>query len=69
MEKITGNEPFYPCQPTDNKMLQGITIRQEAILRFMVSTSGNWVPHMANECVEDAVKFADAYIKALNNEQ
>lgn len=83
MPKITGNEPFYPIIDSNNlpipidtlqeyltgvKMATGITIRQEAILRFMVETSKNWAPHMSDLCAKDAVKFADSYIKILNHE-
>lgn len=65
-EKITGDEPFYPC--TNIYAAKGITIRQEVILRFMVKNSPSWSDTRADFCADQAKIFADAYIKALNNE-
>lgn len=68
---ITGNEPFYPVHipketnPFDHVRL-GITIRQEAILRFMVELSKKYHPSVAQHCSEEAELFANSYIKIIN---
>lgn len=73
MAQIAGNEPFYPAprhnQETGviNGFDYGVTIRQEAILRFMVALASNWAN--ATNAAEAAESFSDAYIKILNNDR
>lgn len=69
---ITGNEPFYPQSFIESPHIKrefGITIRQEAILRFMETFRPRYSAQSSDICAEEAVIFADAYIKILNNEK
>lgn len=77
---ISGNEPFYPVEEerlNDNyigKQLQpklgiGITLKQEALLRFMCeiikfkNPNDNHNPILVAEIAED---YTNAYIEQLN---
>jgi len=63
MLQITGDEPFYPIY-----LNNGVTIRQEVILRFMVENSKSF-GHNFEFLSETAQDFAYAYIKTINNDQ
>ena len=64
MEKrITGNEPFHSNQYSVHD--KGITIYQEALLRFMVEIGKRYVD--IEDAAEEAERMAIAYIKRLND--
>ncbi len=61
---ITGKEPFHPNPHIAGAI--GITIYQEAVLRFMVIAQSQWVD--PRDAVDNAKRWAEEYIKSLNNE-
>lgn len=69
---MTGNEPYYPTpvyyqiEYPITDFIPGITIRQEAILRFMVANIGHFSVQSAHLLAEEAELWADAYIKIIS---